>query len=249
MSSGRARVAIVTGGARGIGEAIARHLAGEGTAAVIADLDAAPAAAVERGIREAGGEAMAVRVDVGDPGAVRGLMEAVAERYGRLDVLVNNAAIYPVRPVEAVTVEEWEGVLRVNLTGPFLCAQAALPLMRRTGGGRIVHIISNTIWSAPPGLTAYIASKAGLLGLTRALAREAGPWGITVNAIAPGLTRTATAAATYPDAVFADRAARRCLSREQVPDDVLGAVSFLASPEAHFITGQTLVVDGGLVFP
>ena len=239
----------MTGGGHGIGRVICLAFAGIGARVVVAELDAAAGERVAAECVAAGAEALAVRTDVSDDGSVAQLASRTAERFGGADVLVNNAAIFATVAIaqgglEALETGEWDRVMAVNLRGPFLCARALVPQMRARGGGRIVNISSGTALhggGAPPH---YIASKAGVIGLTRALARELGPAGITVNAIAPGATPTE---ATSP----AERlrqdgtVAARAIPRVQVPADVAGTVLFLASPAAGFMTGQTLAVDGG----
>jgi 3-oxoacyl-[acyl-carrier protein] reductase len=194
---------------------------------------------------------MAAGVDVADAASVAALAAAVVERFGGADVLVNNAAVFatvPLRrvPLEELTVAEWDRLMAVNLRGPFLCARAFAPQMAVRGAGRIVNVSSGTAFHGGGAPLHYVASKAGIVGLTRALARELGPRGITVNAIAPGATATE---ATTPEERARQQAtiAARAIPRAETPDDIVGAVLFLASPAAAFITGQTLVVDGGRV--
>lgn len=189
--------------------------------------------------------------DVSDEASVSRMVEAATVRFGRVDVLVNNAAIFATVPLTRVRAEdlavgEWERVLAVNLRGPFLCSRAVIPGMKERRAGRIVNVSSGTAFHGGGAPVHYIASKAGVLGLTRALARELGPFGITVNALAPGATVTEATGEAERGRMEATIGAR-AIARAQVPDDLVGAALFLASAAAGFVTGQTLVVDGGRV--
>ncbi len=238
------KVAIVTGGARNIGAVYARALAAEGARVVVADMLDGTAAA--RDIQEAGGQAVAVTVDVSREDDTLRMAQTTIDAFGRVDVLVNNAAIYlgiHRRPFHKISVEEWDRVTAVNIKGVFLCARAVLPSMRGQGGGKIINISSNTAMAGTPNFLHYVASKAALIGMTRSMARELGGWGINVNAIAPGLVEHE--GQTVPAEVSASRVKVRSIKRRQVPGDLTGAVLYLASPDSDFVTGQTLVVDGG----
>ncbi len=240
-------VVVVTGGAHGIGREYCRAFAAVGARVAVVDIDHAGADAVAR---EIGADALAVRADVSDESSAAGMAAAVVARFGGIDVLVNNAAMYatvPIRrvPIAELTVREWDEVMAVNLRGMFLCSRAAIPSMKARGAGRIINIASGTLFSGS-GALHYATSKAGVIGFTRNLARELGPHGITVNALAPGATVTETsgeAVSRSHEATARDRA----IPRPERPGDIVGAALFLASPAASFITGQTLVVDGGKV--
>ena len=238
------KVAIVTGGARNIGAVYAGALAAEGARVVVADvLDGADTA---RSIREAGGEAVALEADVSREDDTLRMAQAAVDAFGRIDVLVNNAAIYLSinrRPFYEISAEEWDRVTAVNIKGVFLCAKAVLPHMRDQGGGRIINISSNTVMAGTPNFLHYVASKAALIGMTRSMARELGEFGINVNAIAPGLVEHE--GQTVPPEISASRVDARSIKRRQVPQDLTGAVLYLASSDSDFVTGQTLVVDGG----
>lgn len=239
------RVAIVTGAGQGIGRVFAHALAGAGHRVVIAERDAARGAAVAA---EIGAAAIAVETDVADEASTL-RMAAEAERaFGRIDVLVNNAAIFStlaMRGFEDIPLAEWEQVMRVNTTGPFLCSRAVLPAMRRAGFGRIVHMASAAVTMGRPNYLHYIASKAALIGMARSMARELGPDGITVNAIMPGATTTEIPRMTVTPEQKARIVAAQCIPRGQVPEDLVGALLFLVSEGAGFVTGQALTVDGG----
>jgi 3-oxoacyl-[acyl-carrier protein] reductase len=242
------RVAIVTGGARGIGQAIALECAAEGASVVIADIDGERAADVAAQIEALGGRALAVRTDVSAADSVAAMAGAALGRFGRIDVLVNNAAIVDVarQPSDLISEEEWDRVMQVNVKGPWLCVRAVLPAMREQRGGKIINLSSDLILSGVPGLLHYVASKGALTAMTRSLARELGPDGICVNAVAPGLTTTDAAMAHGQEA--AERSIRtRAIPRAQTPDDITGTVVFLASDASSFMTGQLLVVNGGSV--
>lgn len=238
-------VAIVTGGAHGIGREYCRAFASVGVRVVVADIDADGAAAVAR---EIGGEAVAIQVDVSEESSVAALAAVTVARCGAIDILVNNAAMYatvPIRrvPISDLTVREWDDLMAVNLRGVFLCSRAAVPHLVARGAGRIVNVASGTVF-AGSGALHYATSKAGVIGFTRNLARELGPHGITVNAVAPGATVTEVTSGDVRRS-HEDTARSRAIPRAEVPRDVVGAVLFLASPAAAFITGQTIVVDGG----
>ena len=238
------KVAIVTGGARNIGAVYAGALAAEGARVVVADVLDGSAAAKD--IREAGGEAVAVETDVSREDDTLRMAQAAVDAFGRVDILVNNAAIYLSinrRPFYEISAEEWDRVTSVNIKGAFLCAKAVLPHMRDQGGGRIINISSNTVMAGTPNFLHYVASKAALIGMTRSMARELGAFGINVNAIAPGLVEHE--GQTVPPEISASRVDARSIKRQQVPQDLTGAVLYLASPDSDFVTGQTLVVDGG----
>jgi len=245
------KVAIVTGSETGIGKAIADRLAGEGAAVVLADIaDAEPAA---RAIREQGGRALAVRVDVANEAAVLAAVADTMHEFGRIDVLVNNAAIaskMQLRPFEQISMVEWRRMQDVNAMGPFLCTRAVAPHMRKQQSGRIVNITSGTAFKGAPFMLDYVASKGALMTMTRALARELGKDMITVNAVSPGYTLSEgnlankEFLATYREAAINTRA----LPRDAWPGDIVGAVAFLASDDAAFISGQILAVDGGSVY-
>lgn len=235
-------MAIVTGAARGIGEAIARRFAAEGARVAVVDIDSA---AAERAAAGVGGGAAGFGADVGDPEAVRGLVAAVRERFGRLDVLVNNAGVIHLAPILELGDAEWEAVLRVNLSGPFYLCREAAPLIAEAGGGAIVNVssISADIGSVERG--PYSASKAGLLGLSRVLATELAPRRIRVNSILPGPVETKLSDDAYTPRIESDFVGRTAMGRRGRPEEIAATALFLASDESSYMTGQTLVVDGG----
>jgi len=234
------RVAIVTGGAQGIGKAIADKLAEEGAAVVVADLngDGAERAAPERGA--------SMQVDISREDDVRRLVDDTVSRFGKLDVLVNNAAIVPFTAWDDVDFAEWRRIMAVNLDGTFLCCHHAQKPMREAGYGRIVNIVSNVILAGTPNLAHYVASKGGVFAFTRALAREIGKYGITVNSVAPGLTETEGVMASPHQEAFEFVQMLQCIPRRGVAADIAPAVAFLASEEAAWVTGQLLVADAGM---
>lgn len=240
------KVAIVTGGARHIGAVYARKLAAEGAAVVIADI--LDGSEIRSQIETAGGQAIALTVDVSsEQDTLRMAAEAI-KAFGRIDILVNNAAIFinlKRKPFEEITAEEWDQVSAVNIKGPFLCAKAVFPQMKRQQSGKIINISSSTAFAGTPFFLHYVASKAALIGMTRSLAREAGDHGICVNAIAPGLVQHEGQNAPKEFTEFQLKA--RALKRLQTPEDLLGALIYLASPDSDFVTGQTLMIDGGSI--
>ena len=250
MSRLSGRTVVVTGGGHGIGKAYCRRLAAEGASVAIAELDGDAAEEVARELTGAGGQALAVRTDVADEASVTDMAARVVDAFGRIDGLVNNAAIFATVPMsrvglEQLSVQEWDRMMAVNLRGLFLCCKAVLPVMRAQKSGKIVNISSGTALSGSPSRIHYVTSKAGVLGFTRSLASEVGADGITVNVIAPGSTLSEDS----PDASVLElrqsRVSARPLARVQMPEDLVGAVVFFLSSDSDFITGQTLVVDGG----
>ena len=239
------RVAIVTGGGHGIGKAYARRLAEEGAAVVIAELDAA---AAERVAAEVGG--LAVRTDVAEEASVAGMAGRAIERYGRIDILVNNAAIFATVPMSRVPFDqldpaEWDRMMAVNLRGTWLACRAVIPQMRKQRYGKIINISSGTALKGSASRIHYVTSKAGIIGFTRTLAMEVGKDNICVNCIAPGSTLSEENADESIVKYRQAAASTRALQRMQRPEDLVGAVAFFASSDSDFITGQTLVVDGG----
>lgn len=243
------RIAAVTGGATGIGQAFAQRLAAEGAAVAVVDLeDAAETMAI---LSNAGAECAAFSGDVTSEDDVARLSAEIAERFGRCDILVNNVGIYPNEPFEDVTFAKWRRVMAINLDSMFLTAKAFVPGMTDRGWGRIVNMASNTFGTPVTGYSHYIASKGGVIGFTRALASDLADKGITVNAIAPSLVRTHGTQVTNPrsDERFEAVSSMQAIKRTQMPEDLAGTLSFLASDDAAFVTGQTLYVDGGWVRP
>jgi 3-oxoacyl-[acyl-carrier protein] reductase len=239
------RVAVVTGAGRGIGKAIATELATNGAVVAIAEYAPYGQQTADELCR-AGAQAIHVQVNVADPSQVQSMVRQVAERYGQIDILVNNAGIRPTRPVLEMTLAEWESVLAVNLTGTFNCCQAVAPLMMERKWGRIVSISSLAAQQGSTGgHSHYAASKAGIVGFSRSLARELARHGITVNVVAPGWIDTEGWEGQL-DGRREEYAARVPLGRLGQPEDVAQAVAFLASEEASYITGITLPVNGGL---
>jgi 3-oxoacyl-[acyl-carrier protein] reductase len=242
------RVALVTGAAQGIGAAFAKGLAAEGARVAISDLDSGRT--VVDIIRQAGGEAIDAPCDVSDEAAARAAVAKTVDAFGRLDILVNNAAIFTQTPrakFDEITVEEWDRVCSVNIRGVWLMCKAAVPEMRRNGYGKIVNISSGRAFKGSTHFLHYDASKAAVIGITRSLARELGPDNICVNAIAPGSTASENVLARSTDlgASMESTVRTRALKRVETPEDLVGACLFLASPDSDFITGQSLVVDGG----
>ncbi len=249
----RGRVAVVTGAARprGIGRAVALRYAAEGARVAVLDLDGEGARGVADEITAAGGAAVGVACDVADLASVEAAAVRVLDAWGgRVDILVNNAAALDGvvwQPFDQWTVEEWDTMLDVNLRGMWFCARAFVPAMKARGYGKIVNVTSSTFWEGVGGFIHYTSSKGGVIGFTRALGRELGPFGVRVNALAPGYTMTDAQtehATAHPDHQVAMRE-QRALARDQVADDLAGPAFFLASDDSDFMTCQTILVDGG----
>jgi len=245
------KIALVTGGASGIGLELAAGLAARGCRVVVGDV--LDQARLDRAAAAVGGECLAVRMDVTSDDQVTAAIAATQARFGGLDIVVNNAGLYTGisrGPFEDIAVSEWERVFAVNVTGVFRVVKACLPLLKASGSGRVLNITSATVFSGPPNMVHYVSSKGAMTAMTKSMARELGVHGITVNAIAPGFTLSSGVIDTAKDGSEAakERARSvRAVKRDQLPEDLIGATCFLAGEGAGFITGQTLVVDGGAV--
>jgi 3-oxoacyl-[acyl-carrier protein] reductase len=242
------KVIVVTGSGQGLGAAYARRYGLEGAKVVIADINGDKARKVAEEIAAGGHEALGLTVDVSDESSTRALARATVERYGCIDVLVNNAAVFStikLKPMEELEVDEWDRLMSVNLRGVFLCCKAVVPLMKAQKKGKIINISSATVFMGKPFYIHYVASKAGLIGFTRALAREVGDWNIQVNCLTPGYTETEIPRGTTTDEQKNNIIAHQCMKRIGLPEDLTGAMVFLASDESDFMSGQTVNVDGG----
>jgi NAD(P)-dependent dehydrogenase (short-subunit alcohol dehydrogenase family) len=247
----KGKVAIITGGARGLGKAYALRLAEEGARIVISDI--LDATGVKQEIEEKGGEALALYTDVSKEESTKEMALKTIDRFGRIDILINNAGIFATlgkKPFYEIPGEEWDQVLGINLKGTFLCCKAVYPQMKRQGKGKMINVSSSTFFAGVPYFAHYVASKGGIIALTRALARAVGDDGICVNAISPGLTLSEVVQGNpmYPEGYLKVAASSRCLKRDELPEDLTGTILFLASDDSDFITGQTILVDGGSVF-
>jgi NAD(P)-dependent dehydrogenase (short-subunit alcohol dehydrogenase family) len=246
------KVAVITGAANGIGQAFARRLAEDGVHIAVADMsDGSETVGL---VEAAGRNALAVQCNVADEDSVAAMAKSVQAKFGHVDIVVNCAGIYPQQDFAGMTFADWRRVMSINLDGTFLVTAAFVPGMRARQWGRIVNMASSTFGSVTTGFAHYVASKGGIIGFTRGLAGDVAADGITVNAIAPGLTRSPGTLVRKPrpgfvnmDEEFVAVAAMQAIKRPQVPDDLVGALSFLTSDDAAFITGQTLNVDGGRV--
>jgi 3-oxoacyl-[acyl-carrier protein] reductase len=247
------RVVIVTGGGAGIGRVYCERLAASGAFIVAADIDFSAAESCVAAIELAGGKGLAVSCDVSNSASVEEMVKKCVERFGRVDGLVNNAALMSSLPRGAwheIREEDWDRVMAVNTRGLFLCCKAVWPHMKNQGGGKIVNISSNRFFDGTPNRLHYSTSKAGVIGFTRSLAREVGDDNICVNAITPGFTASDTQLASSDPQYTRQMAAingRKAIKRTQTPDDLVGAVLFLLSSASDFISGQTINVDGGFV--
>ena len=246
------KVAVISGGANGIGQAFAKRLAEDGVHVAIADL--ADGRETVTLVEAAGRQALAVACDVSKEQSVAAMAKEVQAKFGHVDIVVNCAGIFPQQDFATMTFADWRKVLSINLDGTFLVTKAFMPGMRARQWGRVVSMASSTFGSVTTGFAHYVASKGGIIGFTRALAGDVAADGVTVNAIAPGLTRSPGTVARKPrpgfatmDEEFVAVAAMQAIKRPEVPDDLVGALSFLTSDDSAFMTGQTLNVDGGRV--
>ncbi len=244
------KVAIVTGGVQGIGASYAKALAREGAAVCVADIDN-PEWTVAA-IKSAGGQALGMFVDVASADSVAQMMQTAVSTFKSVDILVNNAALFgklPLKPFEQISSEEWDRVMAVNIRGVFECCKAAMPQMRAQGYGKIINIASGTVYKGTPMLLHYVTSKGAMVAFTRALAREVGGSGVRVNCIAPGLTMSDNVKdnSSWAETLVQKINDTRAIQRDQEPDDLIGTLLYLCSPDSDFVTGQTIVVDGGSV--
>jgi len=244
------RVVIITGAGQGIGREFARQFAAAGAVPIVADQNLGNAQQVEREIERSGGRGVALEVDIGDRSSLDAMVATALERFGRIDALINNAAIFAAlrkRPFDEIPLEEWNKVLHVNVTGTFLSICAVLPAMKQARWGRIITISSNSVRKGVTNYLHYVASKSAIIGMTNSIARELGPHGITVNCIRPGAVATEVERAV--NTTQERRVAQmneQCIPRGMVPPDLVGLAMFLCTPASGFITGQTIACDGGM---
>ncbi|MGW2169514.1 SDR family NAD(P)-dependent oxidoreductase [Streptomyces sp. NPDC001705] len=241
------RVVVVTGAAQGIGRELARQFAAAGAFAVVADLDIDKADTVVKEIQDAGGVGLAAEVDVADESSVLAMVDTVMKEWGRVDVLINNASIFATitkGPFDEIPLEQWEQVLKVNVTGSYLCVRAVASHMRAAGFGRIINVSSDAVTRGVGNYLHYVTSKSAVIGMTNSLARELGSHGITVNCVRPGMVTTEVERNQSAEA-RARAASLQCIPRNMVPTDLVGVMFFLATPASAFVTGQTIACDGG----
>ncbi|MFB3123178.1 MAG: SDR family NAD(P)-dependent oxidoreductase [Candidatus Binatia bacterium] len=244
------KITVITGAGHGIGKAYARRFAEEGAHVVIADIDEHAGESVAAGLRETGQSGWARTTDVRDYGSIEGLVHETLDRFGRIDVLLNNAAIYVTEklwkgPVEELPLDEWDRVLEVNLKGVFLCCRAVIPVLKRQKSGKIINIASGTFFHGSGNMPHYTTSKGGVVALTRVMARQLGPWGINVNCMTPGSTMSEEVVTDEVRQRRESSVGNRSFSRIELPEDITGTALFLASSDSDFITGQLIVVEGG----
>jgi 3-oxoacyl-[acyl-carrier protein] reductase len=242
------KVAIITGGGKGLGKVYGERMAQEGAAVVLADIDEEAARHAARKIVECGGKAIGVKVDISTEESTKRMAAQAIDAFGTIDIIVNNASLMSVlsrRPWYEIPVDEWDRVMAVNLRGMYLSCLAVYPVMKAKQKGKIINISSGRFFDGTPNRLHYTTSKSGVVGFTRALAREVGNDNINVNTIAPGLTLSDTQVASTDLDYINWQNEKRCFKRNQVPDDLVGAVIFLSSSDSDFITGQMLNVDGG----
>lgn len=243
------RVVLITGAGQGIGRELARQFGAAGAIAVIADVQIDNANRVRAEIEQRGGRAMAIKADVTDAGAVQAMVDAIVAEYGRIDVLINNAAIFASlekRKFERIPQAEWDMVMRVNINGPLVCARTVAPVMRKAGWGRIINIASDAVPKGVMNYMHYVTSKSAMIGMTNAMARELGEDGINVNCIRPGAVATEVDRAVNPTQdLRKTQIAQQCIKRGMEPPDLVGLMMFLSAPASSFITGQTIACDGG----
>ncbi|MDR6438672.1 3-oxoacyl-[acyl-carrier protein] reductase [Paenarthrobacter nicotinovorans] len=243
------RVVIITGAAQGIGRELARQFAAAGAFSVVADLDIDKAVSVVKEIEDAGGTGLAIKVNVAEETSVAMMVDTVIEKWGRVDVLINNASIFATiekGPFDEIPLAQWEQVLKVNVTGSYLCIRAVAAHMRAAGFGRIINISSDAVTRGVGNYLHYVTSKSAVIGMTNSLARELGSHGITVNCVRPGMVATEVERAVNPTAEGRERAvSQQCIPRGMVPTDLVGIMFFLTTQASTFITGQTIACDGG----
>ena len=244
------KVTIITGAAHGIGKAYAKRFAQEGAHVVIADIDAGGGEATAKAIIDAGGSAWARSTDVRSLANLQGLIQETVKRFGRIDVLLNNAAIYVTQKlwkgaVEDLDLDEWDRVIEVNLKGVFLCSKAVIPIMKQQHSGKIINIASGTFFSGSGNMPHYTTAKGGVVALTRVMARQLGEWNINVNCMTPGSTMSEDAVTEDVLKRRENSVGKRAFKRVETPADIVGTALFLASSDSDFITGQLLVVEGG----
>ncbi|MBI4330161.1 MAG: 3-oxoacyl-ACP reductase FabG [Chloroflexi bacterium] len=243
------KVAIITGAGQGIGQVYAERMGEEGAKVVVAEVNPARGEAVAERLHSRGQDTLAVATDVSSEESVKAMVEAALREYGRIDILVNNAAIFhtiKMKPFEEISLLEWQQLMAVNVTGVFLCCKWVIPVMKKQNRGKVINISSGVVFGGRPFYLHYVTSKAGIIGLTRGLAREVGDWNINVNTITPGPVVTEVPRETVSPEQAKALLAQKCFKRAQVPADLVGALMFLASDESDYITGQLINVDGGL---
>ena len=245
------RVIIITGGGQGIGRGYAHHFAAQGAIPVVAEINGQNAVRVQREVEEKGGRALGIETDVGSIDSATQMAEVTLKEFGRIDGLINNAAIFSqitMAPFWELPVEEWERAMQVNINGAFYCSRAVVPAMQEANWGRIVNVSSGTVSLGLPNYLHYITSKSAVIGMTRSMARELGPWNITVNTFWPGVTKTEVPRPSVPEHRFDEYAQMQCLHRLTTLEDLAKPMLFLCSDEAAYITGQVMQPDGGLSF-
>ena len=242
------RVAIVTGGAMGIGRAYTQRFCSEGAAVLIADVADEESRKLKARLEGEGAKVEALHVDVSSERDTQRMAETALEHFGRIDALICNAGIFPRGSLEEITLEAWNRVMAVNLTGTFLCCKAVVPTMKAQGRGSLITVATGAYYRTTPNLSHYIASKGGVIGLTRALAAELGPFGITVNCIVPTLTKTEGTLAVGDETMFERRVDQQFIKRQCEPEDLAGAAVYLCSDDGTFVTGQCHGIFGGVAY-